>query len=134
MSHKKSIPCYIANGGVHNVVNFPMGVFMRGEMKKLCRELLKNLDCLQTFVAAEATPRTIKLLRGLSAMLEVDLKPIKNRRMAKRLLSANEKNLKPSEMKNGSDDDFNMVDFAVSCGLIGLLYILSAHLEYLANL
>lgn len=130
---KKSIPCYIKNGGVHNVVNVPMGIFTRAELCKLVRRLLASLKNLETFVAAEATPRTVKLLQGLDNFLSVDLKSRSSRPEASTLLAVNEKNLKLSQPTIGDEAQLNFVDFSVKCGLIALLYIIAAHLEYLSN-
>ena len=134
MAHKKSIPCYVPNGGVHNVVNIPMGIFVRAELKKLVAQLLKHHATLQTMVAAPATPRTLTLLRGLDAFLRFDLKPKTPRRMAKVLLTENEKNLKPTAREAGEVESFNFVTFAISCGLIAFIFLLASHLEYLESI
>ena len=128
---KKSIPCYIKNGGVHNVVNVPMGIFTRAELCKLVRRLLVSLENLETFVAAEATPRTIKLLQGLDKFLSVDLKSRSSRPDACTVLAVNEKNLKPSQPTNGDETPLNFVDFSIKCGLLVIEYIIAAHLEFL---
>lgn len=130
---KKSIPCYIKNGGVHNVVNVPMGIFTRAELCKLVRRLLASLKNLETFVAAEATPRTIKLLQGLDKFLSVDLKSRSSRPDACTVLAVNEKNLKPSQPTHGDEASLNFVDFSIKCGLIVLAYVIAAHLEFLSN-
>lgn len=135
MLHSKSLPCYIANGGAHGIVNVPMGIFTRLELKKLVRVLLQHHRTLGTFVAAPASPRTLQLLRGLEAFLEFDLKPKAERSEAEKLLAVNEKNLSQAKTLSGSGGEpFNMVTFAVSCGLIAFLFMLQAHLNYLESL
>lgn len=132
---KTSIPCYVKNGGVHDVVNIPLGAWTRVRLKHLCRELLKSQSTLQTFCAAKATSHNMALIKGLLEILSLNLKPKSNREAAVVLTSANEKNLKPTQRMKGSDEETtNLVQFSISCGLIALLYLLAAHLEYLEAL
>lgn len=128
---KKSIPCYLPNGGEHNVVNIPMGQFTRARLKQLCRELLENLQTFETMVVAKATTQNVKLIRGLYQILDIDYKPRAARRRAEILTSVYEKNLKPTTPNDGEEELVNLVSLAVSCGLITLLYLLAAHIEYL---
>lgn len=128
---KQSVPCYVANGGVHNIVNVPLGQFTRYQLKQLCRELLRTGKTLETFVAAKATPKTIHLLEGLLKILDLNLKPKSSREAAVHLLTANEKNLKPTARRQGKDEVENLVSFSISCGLITLCYMVGAFLQYL---
>lgn len=127
---KQSVPCYIRNGGEHEIVNIPLGMCARVHLKMLCRELLQHAKTLETFVAAKATPQTINLLIGLLKILSIDLKPKANREAGKSLCAANEKNLKPSA-QSLTDETVNLVQFAISCGLVALLFIGAAFLENL---
>lgn len=131
---KKSIPCYVSNGGIHNVVNIPMGQFTRSRLKDLIRELLKSGKTLETFVAAKATPKTIQLLEGLLKILDLNLKPKSSREAATNLITVNEKNLKPKSQVRGSEEEVNLLSFSLSCGLIALCYLVSAFLEYLEGI
>lgn len=134
MSHKKSIPCYLPNGGGNNIVNVPFGIFTRVELKILVGELLKNLQLFETMLVAKATERNVKLLRGLDAFLAMgDLKPKSKREAAQNLLAENEKNLKQNERDEGTGG-LNLVDFSIKCGLIALCYLITAHLEYCQNI
>lgn len=110
-------------------------MFTRARLLNLCKELLKSHTTLETFMAAKATEKNLTLIRGLVQILSLNLKPKGNRREAEALTSAYEKNLKPSLRENGSEQEkVNLIQFAISCGLIALIYILAAHLEYLENL
>lgn len=132
---KQSVPCYVNNGGVHNIVNLPLGQFSRYQLKSLCKELLSHLETLETFVAAKATPQNITLLRGLVELLSLNLKPKVNRRMAMVLTSANEKNLKPTApSETNGESEVNLVDFAVKFSLLALLFVLSSMLQYCESL
>lgn len=111
-----------------------MGIFVRAELRKLVAQLLKHQATLETMVVAPATPRTLKLLRGLDKFLRLDLKPKKLRRVATVLLTDNEKNLKPSVREAGKESTDNFVSFAISCGLIAIIFLLASHLEYLQAL
>lgn len=127
---KKSIPCYLNNGGEHEIINIPMGQYTRWRLKLLTKELLKNGKTLETFVAAKASDATIKLLEGLLKILSLNLKPRDNRREALKLTTANEKNLKPNQRETGSDEEVNLVQFAVSCGLVAIAFLIGAMLQY----
>lgn len=132
---KISVPCYIKNGGHMHIINVPMGVFVRLRLKRLCDELLARAAVLQTFVAAEATPATLELLRGLSKILSLNLKPKKSREAANTLLADNEINLsKKVSLSANEEEEINLVSFAISCGLIAILFLLGAHLNYLESL
>lgn len=128
---KQSVPCYIANGGVHNIVNVPLGQFTRYQLKQLIRELLKTGKTLETFVAAKATTKTIKLLEGLLKILDLNLKPKSSREAAVHLLTEYEENLKPAARRQGKIEVENLVSFSISCGLITLCYMVGAFLQYL---
>lgn len=117
-----------------HIINVPMGAFVRLRLKKLCEELLARGEALQTFVAAEATPATLTLLRGLSKILSLNLKPKASREKAKNLLSENEKNLSETVRLSANEEDFNLVSFALSCGLIVVIFLLGCHLDYLESL
>lgn len=130
---KKSIPCYIPNGGEHFVINIPFGFFQRVQLKRLVNELLERGQVLGTFVAAEASAQNLRLLKGLARILDIDLKPIERRREAEALLAANEENLKQFLGRPANLEDVNLVSLSVSCGLIVALFLLAAHLEYLQN-
>lgn len=135
MTKKQSVPCYVRNGGIHGILNIPLGMFSRVRLLNFCKELLKSQSTLETFMAAKATEKNLVLIRGLIQILSLDLKPKENRREAQALTAAVEKNLKPKQRENGSEQEkVNLVQFAISCGLIALIYILAAHLEYLENL
>lgn len=134
MSHSKSIPCYVPNGGEHYIVNIPLGQFTRLYLKRLVNELLRNYQTFGTMVVAKATPKTIQLLSGLSKILDVNLKPKENRQQFRVLTTATEKNLKPTAAKSADDQAFNIVTFAVSCGLVAIMFILAGHLDYLESL
>lgn len=127
---KTSIPCYVKNGGVHEVVNIPLGQFTRHQLKKLCRELLKSAKTLETFVAAKATPKTINVLEGLLAILDLNLKPKTAREAANNLTTAYEENLKQDKRELGQQQTVNLVDFSIKCGLIVFCYLMSAMLAY----
>ncbi len=131
---KQSVPCYVANGGVHNIVNLPLGQFTRWRLKLLVRELLKNGKSLETFVAAKATPHTIKLLEGLAKILDLNLKPKQNREAADILTTATEKNLKPTARPAANTQYLNLVQFSISCGLVVLCYLIGAFLQYMEAL
>lgn len=128
---KFSVPCYVQNGGVHNIVNIPLGQFTRYRLRQLVRELLRNGKQLETFVAAKATPKTIQLLAALDKILGLNLKPKESREAANILTTAAEKNLKPTVAKAASEKEVNLVSFSVSCGLIVLCYMIGAFLQYL---
>lgn len=118
-----------------HIVNVPMGVFVRLRLKRLCDELLARAATLQTFVAAEATPATLELLRGLSKILSLNLKPKSNREAAKTLLAENEINLSEKvSLSANEEEEINLVSFAISCSLIAVLFLLGAHLNYLESL
>lgn len=131
MSQFKSIPCYIPNGGEHFIVNLPLGQFTRVRLKLFCKEQLKNLQTFETMLVAKATAQNVQLLRGLLALLELDLKPKVNRTKAENLTSANEENLKPCARAQRNERIVNMVTFAGQCGLILLMFLLVFHLNYL---
>lgn len=131
---QKSIPCYVNNFGVHNVLNIPLGMFQRITLKKFLRELDKRQREFQTFFVAEATPATISLVRGLLQILEINLKLKGTRRKAEQLLTAHEKNLKHIEALDNQQAEQNLVALSISCGLIGLCFLLAAHIEYLSQL
>lgn len=130
---KQSVPCYVANGGVHNIVNVPLGQFTRYQLKQLCRELLRTGKTLETFVAAKATTKTIKLLEGLLKILDLNLKPKSSREAAIHLLTDYEENLKPTARRQGKEEVQNLVSFCISCGLISLCYMVGAFLQFLEN-
>lgn len=132
---KKSIPCYVNNGGVHNVVNLPLGQYARWQLKLLCKELLAHLEKLETFVAAKATQQNVTVIRGLLQILSLDLKPKGNRREAEILTTAYEKNLKPSQpLLANEEEELNLVDFAVKVSLVAILFILGGMLQYFESL
>lgn len=133
MPKKQSIPCYVNNGGVHNIVNVPFGQFTRLHLKQFAQELLKSASTFETMYVAQVTEKNLKLLKGLVQILSLNLKPKQNRRGAIVLTAANEKNLKPSVPKQGNDEEVNLVSFALSVGLITLLFLLAAHIEYLES-
>lgn len=86
-------------------------------------------------MAAKTTEKNLVLIRGLVKILSLDLKPKANRREAETLTAANEENLKPKQRENGSEQEkVNLIQFAISCGLVAILYIIAAHLEYLESL
>lgn len=128
---KVQVPCYLRNGGKHQIVNVPFGIFTRVELRKLVRELLDRHKTLQTFVAAEATPRTIALLQGLEHILSMNLKPKTLRQKEQCWYAAHEKNLKQLTTQYGTDEVVNLVQVAVSCSLVAILFLLAAHLDYL---
>lgn len=131
---KFSVPCYVQNGGVHNIVNIPLGQFTRYRLRQLVRELLRNGKKLETFVAAKATPKTIQLLAALDEILGMNLKPKESREAANILTTATEKNLKPTAAKAASEEEVNLVSFSISCGLIVLCYMVGAFIQYLENI
>ena len=134
MSHKKSIPCYVPNGGEHFVVNIPMGIFTRVRLKNLCKELLQNLQTFETMIVAKATKKNVQILEGLVKILDLDYKPLANRSAAQTLLTAVEKNLKPTATSHEDEEEVNLISFSVSCGLIAVIFMLVAHLDYLQTL
>lgn len=134
MKQKTSIPCYVNNGGVHNIVNIPMGQFTRAALKQFCRELLQSAQKFETMFVAEVTDRKLKIIRALAEILDQNLKPKENRRKAMLLTTAHEKNLKPSALQQGNEEEINLVSLSLSCGLITLLFLLAAHIQYLENL
>ena len=83
---------------------------------------------------AEVTERDLALLEGLNKILDLNLKPKENRREARVLTAANEKNLKPTAQEHGSEKEINLVGFSLSCGLIALLFLLASHIEYLESM
>lgn len=131
MKRKTCVPCYVKNGGLHNIVNVPLGLFTRAKLLNLCRELLKHQKSLETFFAAKATPETVFLLQGLVRLLSLDLKPKKNRAEGQILTTALDKNLSPGRSSEADFEELNLVDFAVKCGVIALLFALGMFLEYL---
>lgn len=134
MANKHSIPCYVTNGGVHDVVNIPLGMWQRIELRKLIRELLTHQKNLVTILAANATPQAVQVLKGLYEILGLDLRPQATRGKATALLTENEKNLKQSAKQVSESSFVNLVSFSVSCGLIAILFLVAAHIEYLSNL
>lgn len=134
MSRKISVPCYVNNGGVHNIVNIPMGQFTRAALKQFCRELLQSAQQFETMFVAEVTDRRLKIIHALAEILDQNLKPKENRRKAKLLTTVHEKNLKPATLQQGNEEEINLVSFSLSCGLITLLFLLAAHIQYLENL
>lgn len=126
---KKSIPCYIANGGEHDVVNIPLGQFTRWRLKLLVHELLRTRQTLETFVAAKATPKNVQLLEALAKILALNLKPKENRAAAITLQSAVEKNLKPKAASADTDETINLVQFSIKCGLIVVCFLVGAFMQ-----
>ena len=76
---KKSVPCYIPNGGEHFIVNLPLGQFTRARLKVFLRELLQNLGTFETMFVAKATKENAQLVTGLYNLLCLDLKPKSSR-------------------------------------------------------
>ena len=130
---KKSIPCYIPNGGEHFIVNIPMGQFTRARLKNFCKELLENLQTFETMFVAKATEKNVQLLQGLISLLDIDFKPKENRRAAMELTTANEKNLKPLEVTRRNERIVNLVLLSVKAGLIVLMFLFVFHLNYLES-
>lgn len=130
---KKSIPCYVPNGGVHNVLNIPLGMFQRMELKKFLRELDARQRDFQTMFVAHATRANIALVRGLLQILDIDIKKKATRREAVHLLSAHEKNLKHNSTAADQQTQVNFVDLSLSFGLLAILFILAAHINYLES-
>lgn len=128
---KKSVPCYIPNGGEHFIVNIPLGQFTRVRLKNFCKELLANLQTFETMFVAKATEKNVQLLQGLVSLLDIDFKPKENRRAAIELTAANEKNLKPSDVNRRNERIVNLVSLSIKCGLILLMFLLVFHLNYL---
>ena len=128
---KKSIPCYIPNGGEHFIVNIPLGQFTRVRLKNFCKELLDNLQTFETMFVAEATERNRKLLESLVQILDIDFKPLSNRGKAEVLTTAAEENLKPTQRSVSKERVVNLVDLSVKFGLIILLFAFVFHLNYL---
>ena len=130
---KIQVPCYLRNGGKHQIVNVPFGIFTRVELRKLVHELLSRQKTLQTFFAAEATPRTIALLQGLEHILSMNLKPKAIRQKEKCWYAANEKNLRQLTRQCETDEVVYLVQVACSCGLIIILFLIAAHLDFLQS-
>lgn len=129
--NKKQIPCYLPNGGTHQIVNVPLGIFTRAELRRLVRELLDHHKQLGTFIAAEATPRVLSLLNGLHVILGLNLKPAAVRRKAAYWYAANEKNLKRLAVNEETGEVVDLVKVAASFGLIAIIFLIVAHLDYL---
>lgn len=129
--NKKSIPCYVKNFGVHNVLNIPFGMNQRIQLKKFLRELDSRQREFETMFVAKATAANIILVRGLMKILDIDFKRKTTRSKAVKLLSAHEKNLKQNRTGTNEPEDINLVDFALSCGLLAILFMLAAHMEYI---
>lgn len=134
MKRKISVPCYVNNGGVHNIVNIPIGQFTRAALKSLCRELLQSAQQFETMFVCEVTERKVKIIKALAEILDLNLKPKENRRKAIVLTTVHEKNLKPSALQPGNEEEINLVSFSLSCGLITILFLLAAHIQYLESL
>lgn len=126
---QKSVPCYVPNGGVHNIINVPMGAFVRLRLKKLVARLLASYSHFETFIAIQPEEADIKLLNALDAIMALNLKPKATRTKARTLLSTHEKNLKPTP-QDQEEERINLVGVAISVGLVILLFIIAAHLEY----
>ena len=129
MVKQKSVPCYVANGGLHNVINVPFGIFTRLRLHRLVKNCLKSWQHFETMIVIEPEEADIKLLQGLDAFLSLNLKPKSTRSEAVKLLSANEENLKPSRRMIAEEKDFNVVTFAISTGLIVIMFLIGAHIE-----
>lgn len=134
MVKKHSIPCYIANGGVHNVVNVPLGIFQRLRLRRFVHTLLKSAQQFETMFVAKVDEKDLQLLEGLHKILNLDLKPKANRRKAKLLTAAHERNLKPSAAQKSNDEFVNLVSLSLSLGLITLLFLIAARVQYLEAL
>lgn len=134
MKRKVSVPCYINNGGVHNIVNIPFGQFTRAALKRFVNELLQSAKQFETMFVCKVTDRNLKVLKALAEILSLNLKPKGNRRQANLLTTVYEKNLKPSALQQGNEEEINLVSFSLSCGLITLLFLLAAHIQYLEML
>lgn len=134
MTKLQSVPCYIRNGGVHNILNLPLGINARATLAKICKELLITQKTLQTFCACHVSQAELQLLSGLVKILQTDLRPKANREAVRVCLSENEKNLNRSKREAGKDEVVNLVSLSVSVGLIALLFLFGAHVEYLETL
>ena len=134
MSRKTSIPCYVNNGGVHNIVNIPFGQFTRAALKSFVNELLQSAQQFETMFICKVTDRNLQILKALAEILSFNLKPKENRRKAKLLTTVHEKNLKPSALQTGNEEEINLVSLSLSLGLITLLFLIAAHIEYLEAL
>lgn len=131
MKKHQQVPCYLQNGGGQQIVNVPLGIFTRHELKNLVTELLRRGEVLGEFVAAEATPRVIALLKGLSVILSLNLKPTAVRRVASTWYAAHEKNLKRLALSDTDIEVIDLVKVAAASGLIVFLFLIAAHLDYL---
>lgn len=130
---QKSVPCYVPNGGVHNIINVPMGAFVRLRLKKLVNKLLGSYKHFETFIAIQPEDADIKLLNALDAIMSLNLKPKQTRTKAKALLAAHEKNLKPTSGVK-AEEEINLISLAISVGLIVILFLLAASAEYSENM
>lgn len=83
-----------------------------------------------TFVAAEATPRILALLEGLTHILSLNLKPKAVRKKEQCWYAAYEKNLKQKQLQLEEDEVVNLVHAAISFGLIAIIFLIAAFLEY----
>lgn len=134
MVKKHSIPCYVANGGEHNIVNVPLGIFTRLRLRRFVQQLLKSAQQFETMFVVKFDTKDLQLLQSLDKILSLNLKPKSNRAAAKILTAAGEKNLKPTARQHGKDEFVNLVELSVSLGLIVLLFIVAAHIEYVEAL
>lgn len=133
MVKKQSVPCYVRNGGVHNIVNVPFGQFTRLALRKLVQQLLKSAQTFETMFVVEVTEANVKILKALDEILSLNLKPKENRQNAVLLTTAHEKNLKPTARQHGNEEEINLVSLALSCGLLVILFLLAAHVQYLES-
>lgn len=127
---KQSVPCYIANGGVRQIVNVPMSWLVRVKLLQFCKELKRHGRSLETFYAAQVSAERDRLLDAMITILGTNFK-LKNARSAyPSLTTAKEK--KPKSSQEVLDiNEVNMVDLSIKCGLIVALFLLGSFIQYL---
>lgn len=117
----KHLPIYIQNGGIHDVLNVPIGLYQRATLVKLFRRLLKSQATLETMLACEARKEFISVCSGLLEILTTDFRLRTNRQKIHDCMSAHEENLK-------SENNFDIYQFAIATGLVTACFLLAAAL------
>lgn len=120
----KKLPCYIENGGYHDVLNVPMSLPMRASLVQLCRRLIASQAKLDTIMAAEYRPQFLSVSKALVQILTADFRRKANRRAVVDCYAAHEKNLKSETARDC--DDFDIFQFAIAVGLVGSIFLFAS--------
>lgn len=122
----KHLPVYIPNGGMHDVLNVPISFAQRVTITRLLRNLLNSKQILETMMAVEAREDYEIVCHGLLEIFATDFRRKKNRESVRTLLAANEKNLSSTPSNHEEEEEFDMVQFGIACGLITFIFLFAA--------